>query len=166
MVDFPPPQIEAYYVEGRKADLNCVISRANKHSVPANVLIAVWEQEAGSHGKVTVHPNGAIDVGEMQFNRRTIKSDYASLGITEHHLKSDGCYAADLAAQRLATNIAQHQKRMGYWRAVARYHSANEPFNTKYANQIRIRAANWERILTRHFATKYGKNIKLTMVRN
>ncbi len=165
MIDLPP-QIDAYYVEGRKADLNCVIARANKHSVPANVLIAVWEQEAGAHGKVTIHPNGAVDVGELQFNRKTIKSDYEKLGITEYHLKSDGCYAADLAAHRLSALIAKNQNRMGYWRAAAMYHSANEPYNSNYASLIRKRAAMWERILTNHFANKYGKSIQLTMVRN
>lgn len=141
-------------MEGRKASVNCVIQSANKHGLEANTLLAVWEQEAGPPGKIIIHPNGAVDIGEMQINRRTIKSDYAKYGITEHHLKSDGCYAADLAARRISDAIATSSRKKGYWKSVANYHNKNEPYNSIYAKKIQIRAAKWDSLLTNYFSSK------------
>lgn len=147
----PPPAVYSHYVEGRRATVNCIIERANKHGLAANVLLAVWEQESGPHGKAVAHPNGAVDIGEMQWNRATVKQ-YARFGITEHHLKADGCYAADLAAQRIVYHLSHGRSGQGYWQRVANYHNAKEPFNARYAKLIQQRAAGWDAVLTKHFA--------------
>jgi hypothetical protein len=58
-----PPQIQERVV--------CSISAAVKYEVPANIVLAVAEKEAGKPGQWVRNSNGTHDVGPMQFNTRT-----------------------------------------------------------------------------------------------
>ncbi|MEI7995447.1 MAG: hypothetical protein WCH01_11155 [Methylococcaceae bacterium] len=55
-----PPQIQERVV--------CSISAAVKYQVPANIVLAVAEKEAGKPGQWVRNSNGTHDVGSMQFN--------------------------------------------------------------------------------------------------
>ncbi len=46
----------------------CSISAAVKYEVPANIVLAVAEKEAGKPGQWVRNTNGTHDVGPMQFN--------------------------------------------------------------------------------------------------
>jgi soluble lytic murein transglycosylase-like protein len=55
-----PPQLQERVV--------CSISAAVKYAVPANIILAVAEKEAGKPGQWVRNSNGTHDVGAMQFN--------------------------------------------------------------------------------------------------
>ena len=84
-----PPQLQERVV--------CSISAAVKYAVPANIILAVAEKEAGKPGQWVRNSNGTHDVGPMQFNTSYL-SDLARYGITADDVAAAGCYAFDLAA--------------------------------------------------------------------
>ena len=65
-----PPQIQERIV--------CSISAAVKYQVPANIVLAVAEKEAGKPGQWVRNSNGTYDVGPMQFNTKYL-GDLASM---------------------------------------------------------------------------------------
>ena len=78
-----PPQIQERVV--------CSITAAMKYEVPANIVLAVAEKEAGKPGqRVRNSSNGTYDVGPMQFNTAYLK-DLARYGITAEDVASTGC---------------------------------------------------------------------------
>src|SRR5437868_611207 len=91
-----PPQMQERVV--------CSISSAVKYEVPANIVLAVAEKEAGKPGQWVANTNGTYDVGSLQFNTEYLRG-LARYGITAEHVAAAGCYPYDLAAWRLRMHI-------------------------------------------------------------
>ncbi|NMQ07967.1 muramidase, partial [Candidatus Accumulibacter phosphatis] len=79
-----PPQLQERVV--------CSISAAVKYEVPANIILAVAEKEAGKPGQWVRNSNGTHDVGAMQFNTSYLR-DLSRYGITADDVAAAGCYA-------------------------------------------------------------------------
>ena len=134
------------FQEGREATVECAVASSIRHNVPANLLLAIRQAEGGKNGMVRKNRNGSTDHGTMQWNNRSI-GDYRQYGITVHHVSSDGCYALDLAAYRLAKHLAEPTGT--FWERAARYHSVSAEPNQRYQSIIRPLAARWAQKLRR-----------------
>lgn len=135
MVDLPPAQQERVV---------CSIAAAVQYDIPANVLLAVAEQEGGRPGQWVRNSNGTHDVGAMQFNTAYLRS-LERHGITVEHAAMAGCYPYRLAAWRIRQHIRNDQGDV--WTRVANYHSRTPKYNVVYREKIRVRAARWARWL-------------------
>ena len=121
----------------------CAVAAAVKYKIPANILLAIAEKEAGKPGQWVRNPNGTFDVGAMQFNTAYLR-DLTRYGITARDVAATGCYSFDLAAWRLRQHI-RHDKG-DIWTRAANYHSRTTRYNSVYrADLIRrsVRWANW-----------------------
>lgn len=137
-----PPQMQERVV--------CSISAAIKYEVPANIMLAVAEKEAGKPGQWVRNTNGTHDVGAMQFNTKYL-SDLSRYGITANDVAVAGCYAFDLAAWRLRMHIRNDKGDL--WTKVANYHSRTHKYNTIYRTDLMRKAAKWADWLEARFVT-------------
>jgi len=128
----------------------CAISAAVYYEIPANIVLAVAEQEAGRPGLWVSNTNGTYDVGSMQFNTAYLQG-LAKYGITPRDVAAAGCYSFDLAAWRLRKHLL-HDKG-DIWTRVADYHSYTPVYNAEYRGQIMVRAERWAQWLEKHFVT-------------
>jgi hypothetical protein len=137
-----PPQIQERVV--------CSISAAIKYEIPANIMLAVAEKEAGKPGQWVRNTNGTHDVGAMQFNTQYL-SDLSRYGITANDVAAAGCYAFDLAAWRLRMHIRNDKGDL--WTKAANYHSRTHKHNTIYRADLMRKAAKWADWLEARFVT-------------
>jgi hypothetical protein len=137
-----PPQMQERVV--------CSISAAIKYEVPANIMLAVAEKEAGKPGQWVRNTNGTHDVGAMQFNTQYL-SDLSRYGITANDVAAAGCYAFDLAAWRLRMHIRNDKGDL--WTKVANYHSRTDKYNTIYRADLMRKAIKWADWLEARFVT-------------
>ena len=128
----------------------CSIMAAAKYEVPANIVLAVAEKEAGKPGQWVKNSNGTFDVGSMQFNTRYL-GDLKKYGISADDVSQDGCYAFDLAAWRLRGHL-QHDKD-DVWTRAANYHSRTPKYNRIYRADLIKKAAAWGQWLDARFST-------------
>ncbi len=128
----------------------CSIMAAAKYEVPANIVLAVAEKEAGKPGQWVKNSNGTFDVGSMQFNTRYL-GDLKKYGISADDVSQDGCYAFDLAAWRLRGHL-QHDKD-DVWTRAANYHSRTPKYNRIYRADLIKKAVKWGQWLDARFAT-------------
>lgn len=128
----------------------CSIVAAAKYEVPANIVLAVAEKEAGKPGLWVKNSNGTFDVGSMQFNTRYL-GDLKKYGITADDVSQEGCYAFDLAAWRLRGHL-RHDKD-DVWTRAANYHSRTPKYNRIYRADLIKKAARWGQWLDARFAT-------------
>ena len=140
--DLPPPLQERVI---------CSISAAIKYEVPANIVLAVAEKEAGKPGQWVKNANGTHDVGPMQFNTLYL-SDLARYGITANHVAAAGCYSFDLAAWRLRQHLRKDQGDL--WTRAANYHSRTPQYNAVYRADLMRRAVKWADWLEARFVTR------------
>lgn len=138
-----PPQIQERIV--------CSISAALKYQVPANIILAVAEKEAGKPGQWVRNNNGTHDVGQMQFNTAYLK-ELRVYGITPGDVAAAGCYAFDLAAWRIGYHI-RHDKAGDIWTRSANYHSRTYRYNSIYRADLIRKALKWADWLDARFAT-------------
>ena len=129
----------------------CSISAAAKYDIPANLLLAVAEQEGGKTGQWVRNTNGTHDIGAMQFNTAYLASELARYGITPVDVAAAGCYAYDLASWRLRMHLRNDQGDL--WTRAANYHSRTPQYNAIYRAQLVQRAAKWGAWLEARFAT-------------
>jgi len=129
----------------------CSIQAAVKYEIPANILLAVAEQEGGKPGQWLRNTNGTYDVGPMQFNTAYLAELKARYGITAADVAAAGCYPYDLAAWRLRMHIRDDKGDL--WTRVANYHSKTPKYNAIYRAHIIRRAAKWATWLETHFTT-------------
>ncbi|MFU8797082.1 MAG: transglycosylase SLT domain-containing protein [Gammaproteobacteria bacterium] len=141
MIDLPP-QIQERVV--------CSISAAVKYKIPANIVLAVAEKEAGKPGQWVKNTNGTHDVGPMQFNTSYL-SDLSHFGITPDDVAQAGCYSFDLAAWRLRQHIQNDKGDL--WTKASNYHSRTPQHNTVYRADLIKRADKWARWLDDRFVT-------------
>lgn len=118
----------------------CTIGAAIEYRLPADVLLAVAQQEGGQPGSKVRNRDGSYDLGSMQFNTRYLR-ELSAYGITPEDVSRPGCYPYRLAAWRIARHVAMD--RGSFWRKVANYHSRTPKFNRKYQQQIYARAKRW-----------------------
>ncbi|MDZ5459281.1 transglycosylase SLT domain-containing protein [Azohydromonas lata] len=137
-----PPQMQERVV--------CSIAAAAKYEIPANLLLAVAEQENGKPGQWVRHANGAVDVGAMQFSTGYLR-ELARYGITPEDVAARGCYPYQLAAWRLRMHIKND--RGDLWTKAANYHSRTPRFNRVYRGHITRKALKWADWLEKRFAT-------------
>jgi len=138
-----PPQLEERVM--------CSISAAIKYEVPANIVLAVAEKEAGKPGQWVKNTNGTHDVGPMQFNTLYL-ADLAKYGITANDAAASGCYAFDLAAWRLRQHIRKDKGDL--WTRAANYHSRTPQYNAVYRADLMRRALKWADWLDARFVTR------------
>jgi hypothetical protein len=137
-----PPQMQERVV--------CSISAAVKYEVPANIVLAVAEKEAGKPGQWVRNSNGTHDVGPMQFNT-TYLADLARYGITASDVASAGCYSFDLAAWRLRMHLRNDKGDL--WTKAANYHSRTLRHNVVYRSDLIRKASKWADWLEARFVT-------------
>jgi hypothetical protein len=137
-----PPQLQERVV--------CSISAAAKYEVPANIVLAVAEKEAGKPGQWVRNANGTHDVGPMQFNTAYL-GDLARYGITANDVAAAGCYSYDLAAWRLRQHIKKDKGDL--WTRAANYHSRTYSFNAVYRADLMTKSAKWADWLAARFVT-------------
>lgn len=142
-LDLPPAQVERVV---------CSITAAIKYQVPANIMLAIAEQEGGRPGleNKNRNDNGSYDVGRMQFNTAYLK-DLERYGITAEDVARPGCYSYDLAAWRIRGHIKNDSGDI--WTRAANYHSRTPYYNNIYQSQITPKAAKWQRWLEARFDT-------------
>ena len=137
-----PPQLQERVV--------CSIAAAVKYQVPANIVLAVAEKEAGKPGQWVRNTNGTHDVGPMQFNTAYLR-DLFGYGITPDDVAAAGCYAYDLAAWRLRQHIKKD--RGDLWTRVANYHSRTPQYNATYRADLLVKSGRWADWLEARFVT-------------
>ncbi len=128
----------------------CSITAAVTYEVPANIVLAVAEQEGGKPGQWIRNPNGTYDVGPLQFNTAYLK-ELKSYGITAVDVEQSGCYPYELAAWRLRSHILHD--RGDLWTRVANYHSRTPSRNARYRMSVMRKATKWADWLTARFHT-------------
>ena len=132
-----PPELPPQFHER----VVCSIAASVHYDVPANILLAVAEKEAGKPGQWVRNKNGTHDVGAMQFNTRYLKELTAQYGITAVDVAAPGCYAYDLAAWRLHGHL--NNDTGDIWTRTANYHSRTPYFNAVYRADLILMAAKW-----------------------
>ena len=137
-----PPQLQERVV--------CSITAAVKYQIPANIVLAVAEKEAGKPGQWVRNTNGTHDVGPMQFNTAYLR-DLAGYGITPADVAAAGCYAFDLAAWRLRQHIKKD--RGDLWTRAANYHSRTPQYNATYRADLLVKSGRWADWLEARFVT-------------
>jgi hypothetical protein len=137
-----PPQMQERVV--------CSISAAVKYEVPANIMLAVAEKEAGKPGQWVRNTNGTHDVGPMQFNTSYLR-DLARYGITANDVAAAGCYSFDLAAWRLRMHIRNDKGDL--CTKSANYHSRTPRYNAVYRTDLIRKASKWAEWLEARFVT-------------
>ncbi|MFN7835525.1 MAG: transglycosylase SLT domain-containing protein [Burkholderiaceae bacterium] len=137
-----PPQLQERVV--------CSITAAVKYEVPANLVLAVAEKEAGKPGQWVKNSNGTHDVGPMQFNTSYLV-ELRKYGITADDVAQGGCYSYDLAAWRLRGHLRKDSGDI--WTRAANYHSRTPQYNTVYRADLIQRAGKWQSWLEARFAT-------------
>lgn len=128
----------------------CSITAAVKYHVPANIVLAVAEKEAGKPNTWVRNSNNTYDIGPMQFNTSYLR-DLAKYGITARDVAAGGCYSFELAAWRLRGHITHDKGDL--WTRVANYHSRTHKYNTVYRNDLMRKAAKWAKWLEKYFVT-------------
>ncbi len=118
----------------------CSISAAIKYEIPANILLAIAEIEAGKPGQWVKNSNGSVDVGPLQFNTTYLR-ELKRYGISPQDVASAGCYPFDLAAWRVRQHIKHDQGDV--WTRAANYHSRTPRYNAPYRANLMTKAANW-----------------------
>jgi hypothetical protein len=120
--------------------VSCSLGAALRYGVPANVVLAVAEQEGGRPGQWVANRNGTFDVGTLQFNTAYLRT-LARYGIGPAEAARPGCYAYHLAAWRLRQHLVHDVGDV--WTRAANYHSRTPSLNAEYRAQIMPRGARW-----------------------
>jgi hypothetical protein len=140
--DLPPVVIEER--------IQCSIAAALRYNIPANVMLAVAEQEGGRPGAVVPNTNDTVDYGSMQLNSAYIQS-LARYGIRPEYVLAPGCYSYNLAAWRIRNHIRDDGGDL--WTRVANYHSRTPSKNRPYRALIMAKGARWEAWLSSRYPT-------------
>jgi hypothetical protein len=128
----------------------CALGAALAYDIPANILLAVAEKEAGKPGQWVRNENGTYDVGALQFNTSYLR-ELHRFGITPADVAAPGCYPFRLAAWRINGHIARDTGDI--WTRAANYHSRTPAHNARYRADLIRRAARWTTWLDKHFPT-------------
>jgi len=134
----------------RQEMVACSLGAALAYDVPANIILAVAEKEAGKPGQWVRNDNGTFDVGALQFNTAYLH-DLDRYGITAADVAASGCYPFMLAAWRIRGHL--HNDSGDVWTRASNYHSRTSRFNRRYRADLIRRAVRWTTWLDSHFPT-------------
>jgi hypothetical protein len=134
----------------RQEMVACSLGAALAYDVPANIILAVAEKEAGKPGQWVRNDNGTFDVGALQFNTAYLH-DLDRYGITAADVAAPGCYPFMLAAWRIRGHL--HNDSGDVWTRASNYHSRTPRFNRRYRADLIRRAVRWTTWLDSHFPT-------------
>jgi Transglycosylase SLT domain len=125
---FPPQDTHS-----ESAFYACVKGAAEYYQVPAMALLAIYRQEHGQSGGMSMNSDGTADYGRFQIN-----------GIWEEHLhahhirleqvKKDNCLNAYVGANIFKNRYASCKGNV--WCAIGLYHSGNEPYRSRYVSLV------------------------------
>ncbi|MEX3555110.1 MAG: transglycosylase SLT domain-containing protein [Burkholderia gladioli] len=139
----------------RPASIECVLQSAVRYHVPADVLLAIGQHEAGDEGSAIRNGNGTFDLGRAGINTVHVEelTRYGVPAATAvHYLRFDGCYNYAMAAYLLRRQLAGCDQ--SYWTCVANYHSRTPRFNAIYQQKIIPLARQWASYLREHYRVK------------
>jgi hypothetical protein len=133
------PFVELPEIEQDK--IICSISAAIKYEIPANIMLAVVEKEAGTPGKANKNSNGTWDIGLLQFNSSYISELNHKYGISFKDVAGNDCYSYDLAAWRIRGHIKNDKGNI--WIKASNYHSRTPKFNLIYRTDLINKSIKW-----------------------
>lgn len=147
MMDLPPPPMvpldapqELVHRLEQKTELTleCLERVVDQYDVHPVILSIIARVEGGWAGARVENTNQTYDLGKMQIN--TIHLEYLRrYGITEKMVQNNDCINVGYAAYYVR-KVTQGQTAMDSWeylRAIARYHSKNEPHRSNYARRLK-----------------------------
>ena len=146
MFDIPPPPtvppetpIEMIAELEKPSELTreCVSRISSRYSVHPLILSLVIKVEGGWAGAKIKNTNETYDLGLTQINTIHLPS-LAEHGLTEDMVRNNNCINLGVSAWYIRT-VTQNQTASNtedYFRAIARYHSKNEPHTTRYTNKL------------------------------
>jgi len=134
----------------RQEMVSCALGAALAYDVPANILLAVADKEAGKPGQWVRNANGSYDVGTLQFNTSYL-GDLSRYGISAADVAAPGCYPFLLAAWRIRGHLRNDTGDV--WTRAANYHSRTPRYNAVYRSDLMRRASRWTTWLDDHFPT-------------
>jgi hypothetical protein len=135
--------------------VGCSLVAAQQYGLPANILLAVAEQEGGRPGQWVRNTNGTYDLGALQFNTSYIAS-LRRYNISPADVTAAGCYPYQLAAWRIRRHIQYDSGDI--WTRVANYHSRTPVYNARYRASIMERARRWHFWLQRMSGQQIASN--------
>ncbi|WP_273206853.1 lytic transglycosylase domain-containing protein [Marinobacter subterrani] len=146
MFDVPPPptvppetpvEMVRKLEQPSQLTFGCLTRISQRYQVHPLILKLVASVEGGWSGAKIKNSNGTFDLGLMQIN--TIHLDTLSeYGLTAPMIQNNDCINLGVSAWYIRT-VTQDQAAAGtvdYFRAIARYHSKNEPYITRYTNKL------------------------------
>lgn len=157
MFDVPPPptvpveaptEMVAQYEAPSELTRSCVARISERYSVHPLILGLVIKVEGGWSGAKVKNTNATYDLGLAQINTIHLPQ-LAAYGLTETMLKNNNCINLAVSAWYIRT-VTKNQTAMdsnGYFRAIARYHSKNEPHISVYTEKL---AKAYREILKEH----------------
>ncbi len=157
MDQLPPPPvvapdapIEVVYRLERETPLTdlCLQRVIQQYQVHPLVLTLVATVEGGWAGAKIKNTDGSHDLGLMQINTIHLP-ELARYGLTENMLRNNECINLGVASWyiRRVTKGITLEKPQDYFRAIARYHSKNEPHVSVYAEKL---MAAYARLIEQH----------------
>lgn len=118
----------------------CSVLASARYDVPANIMLAVAETEAGAPGLSRTNTNGTNDVGPMQVNTAYLAT-LSKYGITPQAVSMSGCYPFQLAAWRIKRHLTLDTGDI--WQRAANYHSRTPRHNARYRLKLVAKASLW-----------------------
>lgn len=134
----------------RQEMVTCSLAASLAYDVPANVILAIAEKEAGKPGQWVRNDNGTYDVGTLQFNTAYLR-ELSRFGIAARDVAAPGCYPFLLAAWRIRSHLRQDKGDV--WTRAANYHSRTPRFNARYRADLIRRGMRWMTWLDTYFPT-------------
>jgi hypothetical protein len=131
----------------------CIIHAAAEYQLPAELLLAVAEQERGQPYQKVRNSNGSFDLGPMQFNTTYLK-DLAKFKIQPEHVLTETCYPYRLAAWRIKNHLEKDSGPI--LQRVANYHSKTRRYNLAYQKKLIPKIQRWQSWLTAISKSKDG----------
>jgi hypothetical protein len=145
MFDLPPPAVPVdaspEFIESLEqvTPLNreCLDRVTERYGVHPLILSVIAKVEGGRAGIRMKNTNQTYDLGTFQINTIHLNS-LQKYGITEAMVQNNDCINIGIAAWYVRT-VTQNQTANdveSYFRAIARYHSKNEPHISVYTEKL------------------------------
>ncbi|WP_018404609.1 lytic transglycosylase domain-containing protein [Marinobacter gelidimuriae] len=134
--DTPPTVIESLE-KVTPLDRACLNRVTDRYAVHPLILSVIARVEGGQAGIRSENTDDSWDLGLMQINTIHLET-LAQFGLTEAMIQNNDCINLGVAAWHVR-NVTENQTASnpeGYFRAIARYHSKNEPHITVYTNKL------------------------------
>lgn len=140
----------------------CVISAAQNHGVPADLMLAVRSIERGRPGGRVQNTNGTSDFNEPGINTRTLEA-LDRKGWEVDRLMNDGCYAMQAASYwmriKLLDAVSSDEPLLA---RAARYHSRTFTYNIAYQGKLKTALRTWACHLSEHWKVSHTQLFALS----